>query len=231
MDPGMEISRSFQPPAEVSENEARKRGIELLLLVMVSYREGLYTTNSFYRASSLVTIGTWVNIRKVFDKLISDELTSYFLFYPALDCFMLSQIETTSFTKKNLCSGGWGFGEGLIGLLLFFFFLSFFLFEHGLGCTSLFSFFLNLFYTHACLCEGVRCPGTEVTDSCELPCGCWELDPGPLEEQQLILLTAEPSLQSNLFIYLLTYLEIGSNYVDLSGLELTDIHLLLPPKC
>ena len=39
--------------------------------------------------------------------------------------------------------------------------------------------------------EGVRCPGTGVTDGCELPCGCWELNPGPLEK----LLTAEPSLQ------------------------------------
>ena len=35
---------------------------------------------------------------------------------------------------------------------------------------------------HACLCEGVRFFGTGVTDSCELPCGCWELNPGPLEE-------------------------------------------------
>ena len=34
-----------------------------------------------------------------------------------------------------------------------------------------------------CLCEGVGSAGTGVTDSCELPCGCWELNPGPLEEQ------------------------------------------------
>ena len=148
----MEISRSFQPPAEVSENEARKRGIELLLLVMVSYREGLYTTNSFYRASSLVTIGTWVNIRKVFDKLISDELTSYFLFYPALDCFMLSQIETTSFTKKNLCSGGWGFGEGLIGLLLFFFFFLFFFLSMAWDVPpSSLSFLIYFILMHVCV--------------------------------------------------------------------------------
>ena len=30
--------------------------------------------------------------------------------------------------------------------------------------------------------EEVRSPRTGVTDSCELPCGCWELNPGPLEE-------------------------------------------------
>jgi hypothetical protein len=33
-----------------------------------------------------------------------------------------------------------------------------------------------------------------ITDGCEPPCGCWDLNSGPLEEQ-LVLLTAEPSLQ------------------------------------
>ena len=39
-----------------------------------------------------------------------------------------------------------------------------------------------------------RFPETAVTDTCELPCGCWELSPGPLD-QQPVLLTTEPSLQ------------------------------------
>lgn len=30
--------------------------------------------------------------------------------------------------------------------------------------------------------EGVRFPGTRVTDACEPPCGCWESNIGPLEE-------------------------------------------------
>ena len=34
-----------------------------------------------------------------------------------------------------------------------------------------------------------------MTDGCELPCGCWDLNSGPLEEQS-VLLTAEPSLQT-----------------------------------
>ena len=34
-------------------------------------------------------------------------------------------------------------------------------------------------------------PGTRVTDSYEPPCGCWELNPGPLQEQ--VLLTASPA--------------------------------------
>lgn len=35
---------------------------------------------------------------------------------------------------------------------------------------------------------------TGVTQSSELPCGCWELNLGPREEQP-VLLTSEPSLQ------------------------------------
>jgi hypothetical protein len=33
-----------------------------------------------------------------------------------------------------------------------------------------------------------------ITDGCELPCGCWELNWGPLESHSA-LLTTEPSLQ------------------------------------
>jgi hypothetical protein len=43
-----------------------------------------------------------------------------------------------------------------------------------------------------------------VTDGCEPPCGCWDLNSGPLEEQP-VLLTAEPSLaqlKPFLFLYL-----------------------------
>ena len=40
-----------------------------------------------------------------------------------------------------------------------------------------------------------------ITDGCEPPCGCWELNSGPLEEQAM-LLTTEPSLQPPiLFIF------------------------------
>lgn len=42
--------------------------------------------------------------------------------------------------------------------------------------------------------EGVRCPGTEVTDSCEPPCRFWEVNPGTLQEQPG-LFTTEPSLR------------------------------------
>lgn len=32
---------------------------------------------------------------------------------------------------------------------------------------------------------GIGSPGTEITDDCELPCVCWEPNPGPLEEQPM----------------------------------------------
>jgi hypothetical protein len=43
--------------------------------------------------------------------------------------------------------------------------------------------------TYVCLYEGVISPETGVADGCELPCGCWELNPGPLEEQLVFLTT------------------------------------------
>lgn len=57
---------------------------------------------------------------------------------------------------------------------------------------------LLLFHVHwcsACMCVRMRVwDPPELIDSCERPCGCWESNLGPLEEQQL-LLTAKPSLQ------------------------------------
>jgi hypothetical protein len=41
-----------------------------------------------------------------------------------------------------------------------------------------------------------------ITDGCEPPCGYWDLNSGPLEEQS-VLLIIEPSLQSPLLFILL----------------------------
>ena len=79
-----------------------------------------------------------------------------------------------------------------------------------------------------------------ITGGCEPPCGCWELNSGPLKEQS-VLLTSEPSLCPDLFIYLflivffsfsfflfgfclfvcLVFFEIEFLYVALAVLELT----------
>ena len=58
-----------------------------------------------------------------------------------------------------------------------------------------------VFCLHVYLCEGIRSPGTGIIDSYELPCGCWELKLGPLEEKP-VLFTAEPSLQLPKMIFL-----------------------------
>ena len=42
--------------------------------------------------------------------------------------------------------------------------------------------------------ESIRSSATGVTDGCESPCRCWELNPNPSEEQPA-LLTPEPYLQ------------------------------------
>ena len=57
------------------------------------------------------------------------------------------------------------------------------------------------------LCEGARYPGIVVTGSCQLPCGCWELNPGPLEEQS-VMLTAKPSSQPSNTLLKLSILQI-----------------------
>jgi len=66
--------------------------------------------------------------------------------------------------------------------------------------TNLISFFLRFIYcmyvstlSH-CLQTDQKKASDPITDGCEPPCGCWELNSGPLEEQS-VLLTTEPSLQ------------------------------------
>ena len=46
-----------------------------------------------------------------------------------------------------------------------------------------------MFSLHLCLCEGVGCSGRVDRDSCELPCRCWELKLGLLEDQPALLPT------------------------------------------
>lgn len=52
--------------------------------------------------------------------------------------------------------------------------------------------------------EGVRFPGTEVTNSCEPQCGDWEFNTSPWEDQEA-LLTAKPFLQPLLSMFVLLY--------------------------
>ena len=51
-------------------------------------------------------------------------------------------------------------------------------------------------YLYSILPVGQKRAPDLIIGGCEPPCGCWELNSGPLEEQP-VLLTAEPSLQPN----------------------------------
>jgi hypothetical protein len=68
---------------------------------------------------------------------------------------------------------------------------------------------MYVFYVYGCMCACMHvcmyyiymgtlhvhaAHGKTASDHCELPCGCWELNSGPVEEQSLPLPT-EPSLQ------------------------------------
>ena len=65
-----------------------------------------------------------------------------------------------------------------------------------------FSSFLKIYYVYsvlpACMPAHQKTELDLIIDGCEPPCGCCELNSGPLEEQ-LELLTAEPSLQPFFF--------------------------------
>jgi hypothetical protein len=79
-----------------------------------------------------------------------------------------------------------------------------------------FFFFKDLFiyykYVHcSCLQTHQKRESDLVTDGCEPPCGCWDLNSGPSEEQSGAL--------------------PGIHFIDQASLELTEIYLPLPPEC
>ena len=70
--------------------------------------------------------------------------------------------------------------------------------HHYISETFFFFFKIYLFYVYeytVAVFRHQKRVSDSNTDGCELPCGCWELNSRPLKEQ-LVLLTAEPSLCS-----------------------------------
>ena len=71
-----------------------------------------------------------------------------------------------------------------------------------------------------------------ITDGCEPPCGCWDLNSGPSEEQS-VLLTTEPSLQpptcfsKHLFSFSLAFISVevfgGAHYRSVAKQGASDI--------
>jgi hypothetical protein len=49
--------------------------------------------------------------------------------------------------------------------------------------------------------ECVGSSGTGITDGCELPCGSWELNPGPLEKQPVLLTLSDLSSPMNGYLF------------------------------
>lgn len=80
------------------------------------------------------------------------------------------------------------------GGVLFLFFKKMHLFSF-----YVYGYFVCIYICASCGCrslghgEGVRCPVLGVTGGCGSLCGCWELNPGALKEQ-LVLLDPEPPL-------------------------------------
>lgn len=90
--------------------------------------------------------------------------------------------------------------------------------------------------------EGVKSPGPGVTFGGEPPCGCWDPNQSPLQEQPVVLI-AEPYLWPAVFCSLSFCCCFGCLFVELcrldsarthditqTGFELIVIHLPQPPK-
>lgn len=65
--------------------------------------------------------------------------------------------------RRKVLNCSWGVAEGWNNILYM--------------CCCVF-----LVYKEGAQEEGPGCPGIVVKDACKLPCWCWELYPGPLQE-------------------------------------------------
>jgi hypothetical protein len=64
-----------------------------------------------------------------------------------------------------------------------------------------------------------------ITDGREPPCGCWELNSGPLEEQS-VFLTAEPSLQPWPLHFYVVFVHLHSKAVHTAETYSTEVSLI-----
>ena len=73
--------------------------------------------------------------------------------------------------------------------------------------------YICIWWVHCrCLQTHQKRASDPIADGCEPPCGCWELNSGPLEDQS-VLLTTEPSLQPPLISYTNSMSEIPCFFV------------------
>lgn len=92
----------------------------------------------------------------------------------------------------------------------------FFLFK-----TFILFFCLSLIHVYVCRGKGVGSPRTGITDSCEPSWGYQGLSPGPLEQQQPVLLTSELSLQHLLFLIMGRHMQasVGAQRSQMNGVS------------
>jgi hypothetical protein len=83
--------------------------------------------------------------------------------------------------------------------LNFFFFLKIYLF-----------FYLCIWVHRSCLQTQQKRASDPIMNDCEPPCGCWELNSEPLEEQS-VLLTSEPCLQHTFELLTLCFYHLHSH--------------------
>jgi hypothetical protein len=81
--------------------------------------------------------------------------------------------------------------------------------------------FLFIWVHCSCLQTHQKRASDPITDGCELPCGCWELNSGPPEEQS-VLLTTGPSLQP-LKCY---FLKCNMSFTGVLGIQTLTSYLL-----
>lgn len=62
--------------------------------------------------------------------------------------------------------------------------------------------------------ESISSPGTRVTNGCDLPCGCWDSNPGSLEKQPVLLTTGSFCQSSGALFLSSIYLTIHSFFVQ-----------------
>jgi hypothetical protein len=113
----------------------------------------------------------------------------------------------------------------MVAFVFVFFFFNYKVFKCPLLlCFPLFKRFTYLFYLYeytVAIRHTRRGQSDTITDGCKLPCDCWELNSGPLEEQP-VLLPTESSLQSPwwLFFFVCLFFETGFLCIALAVLEL-----------
>jgi hypothetical protein len=83
--------------------------------------------------------------------------------------------------------------------------------------------------------EGIRFAGTRVTDVCEPPCGCCQLNWSPLREQPVLLalspLSSSPCMLSSWTVWLQSGQSATSSRMQLTSSSQIWACLCLPPPC